>query len=239
MPDWYKIQKIYVGTNQVRPKAWKPWSETIAYYPLTSETTVNDMSGNNRNLTNKWGTFGTYEWVSCVYVGGSSRYLYINDSWMPTWNSARTFAFWHYNLNSSPTRNAEPFIVQWTLSTNKILMLYTWDSGSSSTNSYYNQITQYWTWATFWTSPRGEWVCNVVTYDWAKFTWYVNWTSTGTWTYTIATNGTRLSIWCAVQWTSVWNAFNWYMSKVVLSSGVRTAQEISDYYNSTKSDYWL
>ena len=90
---WYKVNKIYVGTQQVRP-VWKPWSNTIAYYPLTSTTTVNDMSGNNRNLTNHSVSFNTYDWVNCAYFNGSSQYLNQDSVNMWLFSGSLTVSSW-------------------------------------------------------------------------------------------------------------------------------------------------
>ena len=52
---WNKIQRIYIGTEQIRPVYKRePWANTIAYYKFVSD--VNDYSWNNYNLA--WG--GTF-----------------------------------------------------------------------------------------------------------------------------------------------------------------------------------
>ena len=60
----HELKNAYIGEA---PRS--PWSSTIAYYPLNSSTTVNDMSGNGYTLTNDWASFWTYGWVDCAYFG--------------------------------------------------------------------------------------------------------------------------------------------------------------------------
>ena len=50
---WNKIQRIYIGTNQVRPVyKWEPWANTVAYYKFVND--INDYSWNGYNLTWAW-----------------------------------------------------------------------------------------------------------------------------------------------------------------------------------------
>ena len=58
---------------------WLPNKDTIAYYPLNATTTVNDMSGNSKTLTNNNVTFWTYNWVDCANFSGSQS-LYRSES---------------------------------------------------------------------------------------------------------------------------------------------------------------
>ena len=71
---------VYIYSDE----SYNPWSNTLAYYPLTSTTTVNDMSWNNHHLTNAWKVnFWGYWGVDCAYF----------SSWQNSWLS------WLYRLN--------------------------------------------------------------------------------------------------------------------------------------------
>ena len=94
------------------PREWKPWANTIAYYPLTSVSTVNDMSGNNKTLTNYNNVqFWTYNGVDCCYCNGTNRlwntsistsYIW-QTSTMSVWMTYITnYSMWIGNANNYP-----------------------------------------------------------------------------------------------------------------------------------------
>ena len=78
-----------------------------------------------------------------------------------------------------------------------------------------------------------------ITADSSWRTMYMNWTQVSTWSSTITFISTVLCIGGGSWTSSVDNFFNGYMSDVIIENKVRTAQEISDYYNATKSNYWI
>ena len=221
---------------------WTPWANTVAYYPLTSITTVNDMSGNNRNLTNSNVSFWTQFGVDCAYISWNAdsyhsvtKYLYWNITWLPTWSSARTYSFWIYNDNASvPSAADDVYIFQWITSTNRMVFVNWWWVDSSSGLA----ISQRWSSWYFWASIRKQRCYNVITYEGARFEWYVKWVSRWTWTYTINTWSNKFSIFWASE-NPAWNAFNWWMSRLILEDRARTAGEVAAYYYQTKSNYWL
>ena len=242
---WYKIKKVRIWVNwvekQIYPAGWKPNANTIAYYPLTSTSTVNDLSWNSNNLTNSWATFWEYHGIDCsrLYWNFSDSwpiaYMYGNITWLPTWANARTYSFWCYNENSWNTTYVETYLFQWQASTNKMVLC-----ASSNEFVWYYWISQYWSSWKMWDTPIIRWqrANHIITYDWSKFEWYVNWTSRWTWTYTINTWSNKLSIWWASE--NWWfNAFNWCFSEFIVENKARSADEITNYYNSTKSNYWL
>jgi hypothetical protein len=47
---------------------------------------------------------------------------------------------------------------------------------------------------------------------------------------------TKILLWRQNSWT---NYFQWNLSNCILEDRVWTAEEISDYYNSTKANYWI
>lgn len=211
---------------------WQPWVNTIAYYPLTSTTTTSDMSWNWYNLTNNWMVFGTYHWVSCAYKGKHYKAT-ATVTTAPTWNAARTYSFWCYNENTTiDSSDIEWYIVHGNLSTNNMVLI-----GASEGGSWKDFISQRGSWKQFWVSLRGQWVYNCVVYNGSTFYWYRNWTLLDTWTYTINTTWYSFIIGGnPLNWRDV---LAWTFSEVILENKARTATEASDYYNNTKSSYWL
>ena len=243
-PEPYKdIKKVYKWSTQIRPTLWprEPWANTVAYYPLTSATTVNNQVSGGTDLTNSNVTFWTAHWVNCATISGNDtttwhtadKYLYANITWLPTWANARTFSYWVYNDNASNTGIAETYVFQWQASSNKMIL-----SASSNENIGYYWISQYGASGAFWAILRQQRCHHCIVYDGSKFTWYVNWVSTWTWTRTINTWNTYFCIWWS--WLNpTWNAFNGSFSNVIIENVARTEQEVADYYNLTKWSYWL
>ena len=218
---------------------WQPWANTIAYYPLDSTNTVNDLSGNSNTLTNVWVNFTTYNGVSCARITWNAdnphnptAYLYWNISWLPTWANPRTYNLWIYQDNAASSRNAT-YIFQWTASSNRMVYVAQWiDASGNAFISQYGSSSS--------NTPPTIWQRHniVVVYNWSKFVYYVNAVEKFSWTYTINTSGNNVSIW----WTSEnqgWNSFNWAFSNVILEDKAWTVQEVSDYFNQTKWDYWI
>jgi hypothetical protein len=209
---------------------WKPWANTVAYYTL--DTDFNDYSWNNRSLTNSWATITSLSWVDCAYYNGSS---YSQYSGYTLWNTARTInvrvkcTWWGY---------------QWLVHIAK----YDWTYGGSLWIKFNNWNTNVWPWD--WTNASAETVtANVSAWNWHNVVVTQETTTTklyvdGTLIWTITSYPTQSSI--PDGW-ALWSKFSsshsekltWYLSKVILEDKVRTAQEISDYYNLTKWNYWL
>lgn len=213
---------------------WEPWENTIAYFPLTSTTTVNDMSGNNHNLTNQNVTFWTYQWVNCWYFNArwsSTWYCWlVNSSFYPRVSSSLplTVNVWFYaswNTTYNNPRIAEP--IMWA-------------------KDYWNKIIAWWynngniNWAPFniweWTN-----VCFILT-DSNHYTVYKNWVQqyADVYTASLVSSSRYFTMWTrSDNWTQYWDKWDWWISNFILENKARTAQEVLEYYNLTKSTYGL
>jgi hypothetical protein len=205
-------------------KKWKPWANTIAYYPLNSTTTVNDMSGNNRNLTNNWATFGTYQWISCVYWNANMQRLTT-----PSLGQVKTISFWtNWSWVEASTWSLYSVLFSW----NKVWTLLYFNSQSKM--RLYDTTTDLDT----TTYKTNQWYHITVVYDnIAKM--YINWVLDLQWTNTPVL-WTDLIYLFRFYWT--WTTLDWYswwMSELILENKARTAQEVLNYYNLTKSNYGL
>jgi len=221
---WYKVKRIMVWDKQVRPYRYNPWANTIAYYPLTASSTVNDISWNNLNLTNTNVTFGSYKWVDCGYFSWSAKLTatYVN-SWIActilcwayyiySWSTAKNQALWRWWSNFWPYVN--------NMDTKK-LVCSPWSIGSN-----------------LWTSDS-QWKLIAVTYNWSNtLKMYENWTLVGTNSSATVPTWTTFTVW----WDSneTYNGrWIWWISNVIVESGVWEQTKIQDYYNKSKSQYWL
>jgi hypothetical protein len=219
-------KKIYIRVDQ---QWWQPWANTVAYYPLTSVSTVNDMktSGTKYNLTNTWVTFGTYQGVDCAYLSTSSQLS--NTSFNELhWALPRTFSFWVYDKGNSSSWEWV-YVFHWkTQKTNQMVLVFRWG------NKY--QISQWGSSWNFWAPTFWQWTYHCVIYDGTKFEWFKNWTSIWTWTYTINTQWNELYFW---KHDNLWNSMDGYFSNIIIENKVWTAQDVSDYYDISKANYWL
>ena len=214
----------------------------LAHYPLTSSTTTSDTSGNNKNLTKSWTvTFGTYWGVDCAYFNGG--YLYINES-LALGSDPRTISCWFNRQNA--TSEAGAFWGMWTASSTNWITTYLhgnapiqWHYGYGNReynrDVWFNQIPTVW-----------DWTLLTVTYNWSDLLVYVNssylWTPTiwdYAWTNTITLNLTNTATTLAQMPNFGAAAWKGYFSDFIFDWKAWTAQEVLDYYNDTKSNYWL
>ena len=229
---WYKVNKIYVGTQQVRPAGWTPGSNTIAYYPLTSSSTIQDKSWNDRNLINTGSVvFWTYQWVNCAYFNWTSNSQLYNTSISFSAYPTQTVLVWMY--------------ISWTSTSVYQTIYHTWTTAKTGKlGSWF----KYWTWICIWSwywwyesikswNINGSWHLLVNVTNWTSSTQYLDWALYQSLTNSLSYTQTWLYIWWAQQSSS--ERLSWYESEFIVESKVRTAQEIQDYYNNTKSNYWL
>ena len=244
---WYKLKRILiypdgVTEKQVYPKyEWKPNANTLAYYPLTSTTTVNDMSGNNRNLTNNWATFWTYAGVDCVLLpSADTKKLYWT---LPlTWNQTFTVNVYIQRIwNSTQSQYSWQIFVLWDIGTNWATF---WTSIKNSTAANPNTYLTWTRWTDITsTDTNTTWKRELITVinDTSNVKLYKNWTLIMDNSMSFNIGSTNFAIWSFSSSSQRWwfQNFYWYMSRFIVEDKVRTAQEIQDYYNQTKSNYWL
>jgi len=228
---WYKLKRIMMRPNgvekQVRPKGWwQPWTNTLLYLPLNSTDTYTDQSGNSRSTTNTSVTFWTYQWVDCWYFNGSSAHIQVTPfslSW------TLTFCVWLYNIYSGANYDC------------KILDARQW------WNLYINFYAASW-WYAIWDWPisnnytKNQWILFVSTVQNWDRKLYLKWNwldQNYTWTASFSSfTPTTMNIWNEHDNVAS-RFFAWWMSNLILENKIWTAQEISDYYNLTKANYWI
>lgn len=238
-PDWSSVQNdnlrweaVWVLTEkQIRPVWWQPWANTIAYYPLTADT--NDHSWNNRNLTNSWVTFvNNIYWatVPVWYFNWSSR-AYRN--WVEQLNTWYTISLWG---KSTSTVNNTSFIFdmrndnqywQW-----MVLITENWYFKARQQKSY-NSEEEY---ARIRDNNWNHWV---LTWTGSVWTVYFNWVQVkqASIANSINTSNSTISLWS--RYSGNTNNLTGYISEFIVEDKTWTAQEISDYFNQTKSLYGI
>ena len=217
---------------------WQPWVNTVAYYPLTATSTTSDLSWNNYTLSwNGTYSFGDYAGVSCCYINVGSFSANITSVTASDWI---TESIWYYEENTPINDNwlVMSFITntsEWGGSINwidrakwrpwwKQWFIWLIDDGLNASTSGYSV-----TW--------GTWYHLCYTYSGSTMSLYVNWTLV--WTATKTDN--KDTKWCVVLSRSVDldRGIRGYVSNAIFEDKARTAQEVSDYFDLTKWDYWI
>jgi hypothetical protein len=216
---------VYIRTDE-----WLPDSNTIAYYPLQSDT--NDYSWNSRNLTNNWVTFVDNIWWATIpvwYWDGWDRAYRTWDYQLSSWYTISVYQKSAVNNTSFmfDMRNNNEY-GQWVYLITESWYFKTRQQKSSNTEEEYTRTRD---------SNRNHWV---LTWTGSVWTVYFNWTQVKQASIANSintTNWTVLSLWTRFSWAT--NPFTWYLSEMIIENKVRTSDQIAWYYNQTKSLYWL
>lgn len=239
---WYKLKRIMIRPNgvekQVRPSGWQPWANTIAYYPLTSISTVNDMKGSwvAYDLTNNGDvTFWTYDWIDCAkfWWTQNTSCLYYNSS-LFTWSAEFTVNIWHKQLSTYSWSHNNilgvwtylwtNWFIEWVKTNNSHLFVWWW---TNDRDTWY--VMPVWTWQNIVYTHK-NWNIKVYVDGVLKYT--------GTVSFTIW-NWKTILWWWIISWDVSVDNMQWYLSNVIFESVEWTAQEIADYYDRTKANYWI
>lgn len=231
MTDWYKIKRILTWVNweekQIYPAGWKPWANTIAYFPLKEDTY--DYSWNSRNLSNIWVTFvNNIGWATIPvwYFNWSSRaYIY----WTTQLNTGYTISLWMkwdngwfiYDLRNDNQYGQGVYLIV------ENSLIKTRQQIAASSEEEYNR------------SKDNNWDNWIWTWTGSVWTIYFNWTQVkqATINNSINTSASYLSLWSRYSWnTSNWT---WYISNFIVENTPWSSTEVSDYYNLTKWNYGL
>lgn len=210
-----EMKNAYIG------EVWTPWSNTIAYFPLAEDQL--DKSWNWYILTTAgtkqtiWYQFSWSDiqinWTSDVANMMSVRIKIVSfGSWI--WDSATMIRIWgamRYNWYHI------------TSSSNKKFQIY----NSSSSSLIYSSAQNTDTWNRYHLLLWVSWTTN-----W-NYVWWINWNKVFSWT-----TNTNLWWW---DWLIkiINNNTTLIASDLIVENRVRTDAEVLNYYNNTKSNYWL
>ena len=223
-----EINKVYLGSTQVRPSWWgrQPWANTIAYYPLKWD--LNDYSGNGYNLTNSGGVLSNIWWIDCVYY----------DNWTSSYNNS---------IPAWATRTLSARIYKWEIPSHSevILRPWWWTRGRTGVGV----ASDGWVMKAFISDYSTLWInsaTGISTSTRTNIVWivestnmylYVNWVLEASWTRSYASTS---SSWFILGKSDTQDDnYKWYVNNVIFEDKARTAQEVLNYYNQTKWNYWI
>lgn len=222
---------VYAGSEKIWPTWWKPWENTLLYLPLNSTDTYLDKSWNNISTTNSNVTFGDYYWVECWIFNWSNAHIQVTPFAIPNTITLLCRTRWPSNSSSYDTKifdaRSNPTITTWKVPTSR-----------SEPNTYFAWLNNWWL-----STGQGiydQWFLFAVTTWWWTGDIYAIWDNLNIHSsYSCSINaGTPSQI-------NIWNEYNngasryynGWISNLILENKARTAQEVADYYNQTKSNY--
>ena len=153
MPDWYKISKIYVGTDQVRPTVPTSFSydfKTMSLADLTAAWFTYTWLNNGVPATDstKW-FYSTHDWqavlsmpidlttansisITCVYYGYSGSWVWGCRHWISTsiqesTGSADIKVLWELQMNNNSGYNYQAIYVAGSRKAWNSLTLSSWE----------------------------------------------------------------------------------------------------------------
>jgi hypothetical protein len=184
-----------------------------------------DASWNSPTATAQNTTIWTYNWVDCLNLNSSYAYVSWIDITNVSWYTVSAWIYITWGMAIQFTENigrwwSWPYMLtswQWYLRRWNGTDL---ESRISALATWWHHIVQTWDigWAWIWTVDG---VTNVKIASWLSKP---------------SSNGTQLNIWAEFNGTTrAWG----YVSNLIIEDKARTAQEISDYYNQTKANYWI
>ena len=226
------INHWFIGTWH-KELGRRPWVNTIAYYPLKWD--LNDYSGNGYNAESSWGTI-TYP--NNKYADFSAAYARFPNGYSSgTTTDDITISLWARDITSS----------QW--EGNMFVMGQDWFGdwwwalirAVNSNNDYSAYIVTWWAMQTTSAYNVSSWVWHhfveTVSPTNREMKFYIDWVLKET----VSINSSmRIDGKSAIGKVGNYtHNVNWDISEIINERKARTAQEILDYYNQTKANYWL
>lgn len=226
-----KLKRILIYPDGVTEKqvypVWKPWANTLAYFPLSWDG--NDYSWNNKNLTSYWTTSYTTVWGVISANFGGSNYLYNSSLTCSSIGQTFTIAWWFYS--------------SWQLWVTCMSKSWGW-----------NWWALYCETGLLW-RIRAETQNNNSATRFMPSISYVEWwhhlafTHNSSW-WAIYYDGVSKQTWSMPMWLNWYLVlgglldsstyyFNWNLSNLIIENTVRDATKVADYYNLTKTNYGL
>lgn len=210
---------------------WQPWVNTVAYYPL--DTDFNDHSWNWYNLTQNSTQLTTIGWVQCLDLNNS---FCLNNSLVVT-SLPLTIAFYakakaSWGLKSCAIERQYSGSWGWSW-----VALWAGFYGANYIEVRYGNTTNQRDWISHNIDTNWHFYC--ITYDTSWCYVYID----GQATYhpkssliNQMANTYPFRIGMDYEWVEHWNGYVW---EIIIESKTRTAQEVADYYNLTKSLYGI
>jgi len=212
--------------------------------PLNTTYTYTDQSPLKKTVINNWVQFWTYAWVNCAYFNGSSR-LQLPD--IKTLSDF-TISFRFYKTQATSNTSAN-LLSYWNASNVNYHLRLRDNLVQQSIKLTWNAST--WGSTTSWSVGLNARYLYTLTKKWSLVKQYIRWTLNKTWDWHIASSqiidaGGKLiwwnlsyNIWKSNYASSWWVNYVWYLSDFRIINWAQSDADVTAYYNSVKSTYWL
>ena len=210
---------------------WQPWANTLFYLPLTSN--ANDTSWNGRNGTTANVTFSS-NWAYCIWDLSAWNNGTITTATFTMWTTytinlwvkAEQTLSWNRQIDLQRRWSWPARYVLFYANTNWFTCIL-WNGSNQNWNSITASFSMWTTWHN---------VC--LTRSWSNVYIYADGTLLTSWNWTYAVDPTYFNIgndpWSDAEYTA-----SSYIKDYIMENQVRSAQDIADYYNQTKWNYWI
>jgi hypothetical protein len=206
-------------------KKWKPWANTYIYYPFTSNLVDQMWNGNTGTMT--WTcTFDSSTGIHVTWRSGN----YV--TWLSNWINNRNLFTWNVWVKAETTTQASYLIWKATA----------YASTQAQWVNVYSDI-QIWicvgnTFYQWWVTQDQKWhnMCLVEENNTTKI--YIDWNLISTQSWWTVNNVSEMQLWWWWQYGTS-RACDGYIKDYIVETIAWTADEVSAYYNQTKSNYWL
>lgn len=205
---------------------WHPWANTLLYWPLVTD--ANDASGNSRDGTPTSSvTFSSSDWA---YIPSGNR-INIPQFTVPT---VVTISMW---VKFITVGNTWRLYSDWSGSIRNMLV------------HHYNLSKLSWLFWDWSTNQQELQRNDTLTYNvWNNYVLVKNWTSVTVY-HNNQDKGTQTTLYNVAWWNNTWQEFSiwniswetaqYYFKDYIIEDKAWTQQEVSDYYNLTKWNYWI
>ena len=206
---------------------WKPWANTIAYFPF--QTDKNNTISWWPTLSSSWATITTLDWVNCLYFDGTN--LQAIDKWFRT-TDITSWMCWIYGYSGVIMEQRST--AWW--NSDRILWISNW----SFEYLRYQNSSAHITWPSI---SNNQWHCIGFTEDssWGKIFLDSNpsavWTNSSIRDFSNLTTNTWIG--CRMDNGNLSSGATWYLAQLVLMDSSITIDDFLDFYNQTKSLYWI
>ncbi len=217
----------YCDAESVTPTSWwwQPWANTIGYYPLKRDFA--DASGNGYDLTTSNASISTAGWVDCAYYNTGKAY---NLS-APV-GTVRTMSAWVYNIYQSDDR---AIIWTWSSADNFYAMFLAVSNWKAQISDFHQ------VWLSWATLTQNVWHNIIAVNDNTSMKIYVDGVLSNSWTHSYTTASTGISVW-GKPFSDAYDNLNnciGYISEAIIEWVAWTDQEVADYFDLTKWNYWI
>ena len=197
---------------------YTPGANTVFY--IKWDWSITDTWPNQINFTTQNLSFAT-EWdLTYIVFNNWANGFYTTSVNIPcpfTFNLWMYQTWWTYAPRLLDNTDSNDNAIQITTSSSNPYTIKSYNTSTTITgNTRINLVV---TWDTSWN-------CKI----------YKQWVLSSTWT-SRTNSATGIIVW--YKKSNSLDNFRWRMSKIILESKVRTAEETSDYYDQTKSDYGI